>query len=68
MAANILIVKKIAPATEDQARRKAEFDSSMVMIRHHVRFTTEREAAEYFIRAMARECDTLARRFGIARD
>lgn len=61
---DIRIVKHSSPASEEDARRKAEFDQSMVMIRHRVRYA-DPISAEYFFRQMMGECKTLARRFGL---
>lgn len=62
--ADIKLVKRAA-LPEDVARRKAEFDSSMVMIRHHVKFAITREDAEYFFRQLMAEASLLSRRHGL---
>lgn len=56
-------VVKPSPATEAEARRKADFDSSMVLVRHHVKFA-DHDAAEYFYREILREAKSLSLRFG----
>ncbi len=63
-AADMQIVEKPRPQSREEARAKADFDQSMVMIRHQVEFADTR-AAEYFFREMMRECRTLSRRFGL---
>lgn len=60
---NIKIVKQTSPATEEEYRRKAEFDSSMVMVRHHVKYA-DREAAEYFFRQLTQQTRALSNRYG----
>jgi hypothetical protein len=67
MATNLntlTIVKRPAPSGEEECQRKAEFDASMVMIRHRVRFA-DSSSAEYFLRELTRECKSLSRRFGL---
>lgn len=63
---DIQIVKaSSSPETETIARRKAEFDSSMVMVRHHVKFATTHDDGEYYFRELVREINVLRRRFGL---
>lgn len=63
----ITVVRK-APATVDAARRKAEFDSTMVMLRHHLKYTDTKEDASYKVRQMMVEIAHLADRFRVKVD
>lgn len=56
---------RAAPATREEAWVKAEFDSHMKMITHHVDWTESPEAAEYFFRQLMTQCRSLSRRFGM---
>jgi hypothetical protein len=57
---------KHIPRIQDHAERKrarAEFDSSMVMIRYHVG-EADKESAEYYFQQLMAQCRFLSRRFG----
>jgi len=54
-----------APANKEEARAKAEFDSNMKMIAHHVDWAESPEAAEYFFRQLMKQCRSLSDRFGL---
>lgn len=60
---DIHIVSPTSPATREDARAKARFDSSMVIICDEVKYA-DREAAEYFFRRMLAQCKGMASRYG----
>lgn len=63
MAANVQIRKR-TPETEEDCRKKAEFDSQMMLIRHQVKFT-DKAGAEYMFRELMDQVKFLSRRFGL---
>lgn len=58
-------VTRPAPASKDECRSKAEFDSNMRMITFHCDWADTPEAAEYFLRRLMVQAKSLSKRFGL---
>lgn len=65
LAEREIVIVKPSPATREEARAKATFDSAMVVIRDESKWANSPEAMQYFYRELAREVSALARRLKV---